>query len=404
MPGRKQETNLFKIIAVIVIVGGAVLGVMWAANFFQDYVDKGVEAAAVENLDRARILAEEGNTVEASKLLRPILTRVNNPNISPKALLLQAELDRRAGDMDAALEHLQSAAENYEGSPDTALASLTYAAALDEAGRADDAVAVYMRVAETAPPAVRAPAVVALGRHKERLGDIESAYNLYSQAEEDAEWGSDSWYAAARGYGKINVARILSAGPTPDSKVYRVSTGDTLTTIGMKLNTTQGLLMRANGMDNPNRLRLNQNLKYTPKDFELVIERSTLRLFLLDKNGIFNVYQVGLGKPGNDTTLGKYRIGNKEKNPTWYKPGFGPIAPNAPGNELGTRWMPMIPEEEGLPNDLGIHGTIAPDTVGLYSSMGCPRLLNEEVEELYDLIVRSTPVTVVDRYTPDQRV
>ena len=188
---------------------------------------------------------------------------------------------------------------------------------------------------------------------------------------------------------------------TPESKVYRVVSGDTIYGIGMKLNTTQALLTRANNLGENANLHINMNLKYTPKEFEIIIERSTLRLYLLDKNGIFAVYRVGLGKKGNETTLGRYRIGNKAKDPVWYKPGFGPIAAGSPENELGTRWMPMIPESEGLPTDLGIHGTINPESVGHYSSMGCPRLQNEEVEELYDLIVRSTPVTVVERWDPE---
>ena len=65
--------------------------------------------------------------------------------------------------------------------------------------------------------------------------------------------------------------------------------------------------------------------------------------------------------------------------------------------------MPLVPEEAGLPEDLGIHGTIDPDSIGKYSSMGCPRLYNEEAEELYDLVVRSTPVTVVEVYAPQER-
>ena len=130
------------------------------------------------------------------------------------------------------------------------------------------------------------------------------------------------------------------------------------------------------------------------------VERTTARLYLLDKDGVFQVYRCGLGKPTNPTTPGRYRIGNKEKDPTWHKPGSAPIPPGDPGNELGTRWMPLIPEEESLPTDLGIHGTITPDSIGKYLSMGCPRLHNEDVEELYDLIVRSTPVTIVDRWEP----
>ena len=272
----------------------------------------------------------------------------------------------------------------------------------EEGGGTDEGLAVYARVRKTAPPALRAPALIALGRHKESLKDREAARQLFTQAMEDAEWGSDAWLDAAQRVGDMNVAAIFSPAPTPESEVYRVVSGDTLTTIGIRFNTTQGLLLRANNLENANRLRLNQTLKYTPKDFEIVIELSTKRLYLLDSQGVFNVYSVGLGKPGNDTTPGKYKIGNKEKNPTWYKPGFGPIPPGDPRNELGTRWMPLVPEEERLPTDLGVHGTIDPETVGVYSSMGCPRLYNDEAEELYDLVVRSTPVTIVEVYNPRQ--
>jgi LysM repeat protein len=192
---------------------------------------------------------------------------------------------------------------------------------------------------------------------------------------------------------------LFSSTPTSDSKVYTVVRGDSLTSIGNKLNITQGQLLRANGLENPNLLRPNQTLKYTPKDFKILIERSSCRIFLMDREGIFKIYYTGLGKPGHDTTIGRYKVGNKEKNPVWHKPGATPIASGDPENELGTRWLPMVPEEEGLPRDLGIHGTIAPDSIGSYSSKGCPRMHNAEVEELYDLVVRSTPVQVVDIYT-----
>ena len=83
-----------------------------------------------------------------------------------------------------------------------------------------------------------------------------------------------------------------------------------------------------------------------------------------------------------------------------YKRGAAPIPPCDPANELGTRWMPFVTEEDGLPRDLGIHGTPYPETVGRYSSKGCARLRMDEVEELYDLVVRSTPVDVVDVFQP----
>ena len=77
-------------------------------------------------LDKARELFEQGDMLEAAELLRPILARVDNPVITSRALMLQAELDRKAGDLDAALEHLQAASEGFG---DRSAASLAYAMA-----------------------------------------------------------------------------------------------------------------------------------------------------------------------------------------------------------------------------------------------------------------------------------
>ncbi len=217
----------------------------------------------------------------------------------------------------------------------------------------------------------------------------------------DAEWDSDVWNESLDLLGKLNVELIFSPEETPESKNYIVQKGDTLVGIGAKLNTPVGMLCRANNLDENTTLRPNQVLKYTPKDFKLIVERSRCRAFLVDENGIFKRYVVGLGKPGHETTLGTYKIGNKQKNPTWFKPGEGPIPPGDPRNELGTRWMPLVPAEPGLPLDLGLHGTIAPETIGTYSSNGCVRFLKEDIEELYDLIVRTTPVIIKEEVKPE---
>ena len=251
---------------------------------------------------------------------------------------------------------------------------------------------------------MRARALLGLGRVAEKSGSPIQARDFYHQALADtAANGPDRkppWDEAAQALGRLNVALLFSPAETPESKSYPVEPGDTLTSIGMKLNTTQGSLIRANGIHDPSKLRLNQRLKYTPKDFRIIIERSTCRLFLLDKQGLFKCYQTGLGMPGYETSLGKYTIGNKQKDPTWFRPGGSPVAPGDPENELGTRWMPLVPIEEGLPSDLGIHGTIAPQTIGYYKSHGCPRMHKEDVEELYDLVVRSTPIEILDDYIP----
>ena len=399
---RKKDPSLTKIIVAILVVAGGLAGVLRFSEWFTGYIGAGVEASADADLADIRQLIEEGNTVEARLRLRPIVARVNSPDITPRALMLQAELERKAGNAELAKEHLRRATEEFSDSPHQPAAAVAYAKLLEEEGDLDGALAVYKQVSEKAPPDLRAPALSGLARGKERQDDSTAARDLYERAVREAEWDSEAWREAVEGLGRLNVSSLFSSAPTEDSKIYRVAQGDSLTAIGNKLNTTQGMLMRANNIADPNRLHLGQTIKYTPKDFRLIIERSSCRVFLLDSEGIFKVYRVGLGKPSNRTTLGRYRIGNKEKDPTWFKPGSDPIPPGDPLNELGTRWMPMIPDEEDLPTDLGIHGTIAPETIGEYSSMGCPRLFKEDVEELYDLIVRSTPVEVVEKYIPEE--
>ena len=402
MAQRKQDPSLTKIIVAICVVAGAILAVLRFADWYgTDYI-AGNEVAAASNhesLAKAEELLASGNPGEANEVLVPILDQLEPDSaLTSRALLLQAKLDLQQGNRDAALAGFKRVTEEFPASPERPEAAAAYGRLLEEDGATGQALALYKGIADSAPREVRAPAVNGLARAKEREGDLLGARELYAQVTREAPWGSQAWLNAVEALGDINTKLIFSVEPTPESKSYRVEAGDSFTKIGVKLNTTLGLLTRANGLREDSILRLDQMLKYTPKDFHIVIERSTCRLFLLDNDGIFKMYRIGLGKPGHDTTLGRYRIGNKEKDPTWHKPGSTPIPPGDPENELGSRWMPMVPEEQGLPNDLGIHGTIAPDTIGTYASRGCPRLHNAEVEELYDLVVRSTPVTVVETF------
>jgi lipoprotein-anchoring transpeptidase ErfK/SrfK len=396
----KKDRTLFKIITGIIVLGIIAVGVIQFSVWVQSRITSDIESTAKDTLTQTEDLIANNDAEGALALLTPILERVDNPEITPKALLLEAQIHEKAGRTDLSKDNLQKIIDHYPESSDFPKAAVQYAHILEEDGNREEALILYQQIRNTAPPVLRASATTALAREKERTNDIDGALKMYKVALSEAPWGSESWNEAVSYLGDLNTQMLFSTTHTPDSKVYTVVRGDNLTAIGSKLNITQGQLLRANGLDDPKLLRPNQILKYTPKDFQIIVERSTCRIFLLDREGIFKVYYSGLGKAGYDTTLGKYKIGNKEKNPVWHKPGSTPIPSGAPENELGSRWLPMVPEEEGLPRDLGIHGTIHPDSIGKYSSKGCPRMHNAEVEELYDLVVRSTPVQVVDTYIP----
>jgi len=351
--------------------------------------------AAREALEQAHAFVAEGAIEEAERMIQPLLSG-RDPVVTPRAIILQADIDHHHGKAEDALRLLSEACETFRAGREYPRLLERKARQLEEMARLDEARVIYETLRDNAPPEIRAMGYLGLGRLAERSDDLIAARDLYRRAVEDAPWNEPVWEEAVTLMGRLNVALIFSPAQTPESRYYTVESGDTLISIGMKLNTTLGLLTIANNIDDAARLSLGQRLKYTPKDFFIVIERSTCRLYLFDNRGLFKLYKVGLGKPGHETTLGNYTIGNKQKDPVWHKPGVGPIPANSPENELGTRWMPLVPAEEGLPHDLGIHGTVASETVGLYSSKGCARMLNHEVEELYDLVVRATPVEIVE--------
>jgi len=398
---KAKDPNLTKIIIVLLVLVAIAYGVMRATDWLnREFVGGDVLARVPDLLGEAEQLAASGNADRVKELLAPILNRVDDPAVTPKALLLLARAERAAGDVGAAREHLDRAIREFAGSQYLPEATLELALLEESEGHFDLATAHYRALAEKSPPGMRARALMGLARDAERAGEQVTARDLYRDALNDAAWNSAPWNEALDGLGRLNVALIFSETETPECDYYSIEPGDNLIDIGVKLNTTQGLLTRANGIVDAARIQPGQRLKYTPKEFRIVIERSTCRLFLLDRGGVFKRYRVGLGKPGHETTLGKYRIGNKQQDPTWFPQGRPSVPPGDPENELGSRWMPLVPEAEELPTDLGIHGTVAPETVGHYVSRGCPRLTNEMVEELYDLVVRSTPVEILDVLDP----
>jgi lipoprotein-anchoring transpeptidase ErfK/SrfK/predicted negative regulator of RcsB-dependent stress response len=401
----RRNNTLLKIVLSLLVIALAAFGAVRAWTWFnQTGAATAFLGSTADELQAARALYDQGSLQEARQALQPLVNRGRDDAATAQAVMLLARIEVQDGHKDVAKGLLERGCQGLTSNPEYPRMAIAYAQILEDIGQFDEAFQVYQDVHEKAAHDVRAPATAGLGRHAERNKDLLKARELYREAVKDAAPESKEWNDALDALGKVNVALVFLHQETPESKWYTVAKGDSITSIGNALNTTQGMLMRANGIDENTVLSMGQRLIYTPKDFRIVIERSRRRLFLLDKDGVFKRYSLGLGKPGHETTLGSYKIGNKEKNPIWHKPGFGPIPSGDPANELGTRWMPLVPDQEGLPKDLGIHGTIHPETVGQYTSNGCARLYPEDVEELYDLVVRSTPVDILDTFSLDKGV
>jgi L,D-transpeptidase ErfK/SrfK len=122
----------------------------------------------------------------------------------------------------------------------------------------------------------------------------------------------------------------------------------------------------------------------------IVVRRGEQKMVLYRGGQEQKTYAVSTGKPETITPLGWWKI--VEKYPV-----------NPPGI-YGTRWLgwqrwnPRSGRYEWYKESppFGIHGTNEPEKIGTAVSLGCVRLPNRDVEEVYEIIPVDTYVVVVD--------
>lgn len=115
-----------------------------------------------------------------------------------------------------------------------------------------------------------------------------------------------------------------------------------------------------------------------------LVDLSARWAFYLLGDEVAAAWHVGIGKEGHDTELGTFVVGEKQEEPMWFRPGQDPVPFGDPSNPLGTRWIGWY--RENRPSSLGFHGTSDPDGVGGRVSLGCIRMHNEDVEELFEIL------------------
>lgn len=188
---------------------------------------------------------------------------------------------------------------------------------------------------------------------------------------------------------ELNGELIFSPDASADADVYVVKPGDTLSKIARQYGTSYELIMRLNRKENT-LLRVNEKLKVLKGTLSLLVDKSDFTLTVLLDGHYIKQYPVGTGVKGK-TPVGVFKIKNKLKNPVWYSP-EGVYEYGHPKNILGTRWLGFV-DKPGL-KGYGIHGTALPETIGEESSMGCVRMYNKDVEELYDFVVPGAEVKI----------
>ena len=95
--------------------------------------------------------------------------------------------------------------------------------------------------------------------------------------------------------------------------------------------------------------------------------------------------------------MATFLIVDKIIEPPWTRPSDNrKIEYGDPENVLGSRWMALRSENHPELVSFGIHGTWERNSIGKKSSAGCIRMLNEDIEELFDVVPRKTKVVFAE--------
>jgi lipoprotein-anchoring transpeptidase ErfK/SrfK len=196
----------------------------------------------------------------------------------------------------------------------------------------------------------------------------------------------------------LNDAIFFGAAPTKLARYHKVEPGEMLGSIANRYRTDYDSIARINGV-NPNRIRAGMDLKVMTGEVTIIVRKNektpnrtpTLTWFL-DERWV-REYPACVGE-GAKTPAGTYGLTSKERDPSWTNPLNGQLLPNNhPENILGSRWMAM----KGMNvSGLGIHGTTVDDSIPGYTSAGCIRLHNQNVEELFSYARIGAKVTVME--------
>ena len=196
------------------------------------------------------------------------------------------------------------------------------------------------------------------------------------------------------------------------NQTYTVQAGDkNLQAIARRFDTAAMLILEANNTiapvpkpGTPIIIPSQLLLPDAPRE-GIIVNLAELRLYYFPpgENSV-QVYPIGIGLEGLETPVMETRVGQKIPNPTW-TPTAGirkrslergitlpPVVPAGPNNPLG-RFALRLAYGNG---EYLIHGTNAPDSVGLRVSSGCIRMNAPDIKALFAQVRTGTPVRVIN--------
>ncbi len=177
---------------------------------------------------------------------------------------------------------------------------------------------------------------------------------------------------------------------------YTVAPNDSLEKIVRrhKIGCDWRLVQRINNIKKPEAIRVGQRLKLPKGPFSAVVSKRDYRVDICMGAGadrvVLTSLPCGLGS-ANGTPTGNFKVraGSKLLNPEWIHPVTGEhFAADDPKNPIGEHWLGI--EGTDATNaqlaGYGIHGTIDVDSIGQDRSLGCVRLLADDVAIVWECL------------------
>lgn len=321
-------------------------------------------------------LMMEGNLLEAKERLKTLLGLPLKPEEESEALYRLGLLARKEKNESEAMARWEEA---YQKFPTTVGGRLSAYA-----------------LAETWYPAVTGP-----NPQTDRWESVRNAYSVALGMDGASFLGEANRAKVEQRLTLLNQELVFGPLPVSGAIFHTVDRGDAISTIGAKYGVNWTLIAAINRIEKPYVIRKGQKLKILKGKVTILVEKHMAdakkprtanwgpRLtWYLD--GIWiATYPCCVGE-GNRTPAGRYVITRMDIDPDWRDPEDGKVYRfGHPKNIIGSRWMAL----EGMGTEgLGIHGTTLPESIPGYTSKGCIRLLNKDVEVLYGFCSLTPPL------------
>ncbi|MFP4106385.1 MAG: L,D-transpeptidase family protein [Phycisphaerae bacterium] len=266
----------------------------------------------------------------------------------------------------------------------------------------------------TAPaqPSAKLSAPMATNAFNEGLklqseGKLVAARTLLSQALVSGHLNSRQAKQSREALQDLAERTIFSKRVYPDDPYcfeYRVKPGEILAgkkgiIRRMNLRIPYQTILEINRIGADRSIQAGQKIKLVRGPFHAVVDKSDCLMDIYLHDIFIQRIPVGIGKRDTPTPVGFFRIGWGKRERAPYTPPISsgkPMQKILPGQEgypfePGGRWIPLegieaagtdVRESDGY----GIHGTNEPESIGKPSSLGCVRLSDAGIAEVFKLL------------------